>query len=107
MKSGSEATGGQRMLLIWAYVLAVWSSVLFVMLLSGGLAGFFQDPEVAGLVGILLMWMILAPAITGVGLAAGAERRRYKPMSVTIAFFWNWLNVGGMLLLVVSTALLG
>jgi hypothetical protein len=71
-----------------AYVAAVWSTVMMVLLFVGAFRGSGEGEYNA------LGFAILVPSVAGVAMAATAlEKRLHNPPFVRVPFYWN----GGLL----------
>lgn len=98
----------RKNLLTWAYVLAVWSTLGIVVMLSGVLAETVQTESDLAALGMAISLFVILPALVGVGLSfACLERNLGNPASVWGAVVWNCLTMGVLLLMVVAGMFLG
>jgi hypothetical protein len=87
----------RKKMLIWAYALAVWSTLGMAFLFSGALAGSKDGEAIANLLG----FGIFIPSIVGTSLGCGAlDRRLNNPMSLWIAAIWNGILLAIYLILI-------
>lgn len=88
--------------LLYAYLLAGWSTVGLAVVASGMLAKAASTPEGSKAIGLLMTLFVLLPGAAGLAVGLGTlDRRLSNPPSVWGAAIWNGLIVGLFMLLVV------
>ncbi len=94
-----EISPRRRNLMIGAFVIASYCTVMLFLLLSRTLHRMFGNSEGANmLIGNAILW----PSIIGVGVAFSAvDRRLRNSMGIRAAVIWNGVNAGIFLLLMV------
>jgi hypothetical protein len=93
----------RRKKFLWgSYALAIWSTVGMVCLVSGVFGHRVTTKAEQELLGIVLLFFVLFPAIIGLALGVSArERRLPSPPSLWIAIAWNGIIVGIFMLLMI------
>lgn len=87
----------RKKMMVWSYVLAVWSTLGMGVLFSGALANSKEGEAIAGLVGTA----IFIPSIVGTAVGFGAlDRRLHNPLALWIAAIWNGLFLAIYLVLI-------
>lgn len=94
-----EISPRRRNLMIGAFVIAAYGTVMLVLLLSGTLHRMFGNSEGGNmLLGNAILW----PAIMGVVVALSAvDRRLRNSMGIRAAVIWNSVNLGIFFLLII------
>jgi len=88
----------RKKLLIASFALAVWATMGMTALLAGVFAMRSEVAQAA--MGTLLIFVVLGPAVCGLGFALSSRDRRLEnPPAIMIAIVWNALLVGSFLLL--------
>lgn len=89
----------RKKLLIASYVIAVWCTILFISVFSGGFRGLATDKESQQFIGLLVMLLLPLPCLIGVALSVSSmERRVPNSMAMWIATTWNGIILGSFLL---------
>ncbi len=91
--------GKRRTYLIWSYILGVWSTLATLFFLSGAAAESVGSQADVEVLGIMMVFTMLVPAIIGMALGCSAMERHSKPISVWVATLWNGAIVGLFILL--------
>jgi hypothetical protein len=99
--------GKRRTYLIWSYILAGWSTLASVFFLSGAAAEGMGSEADAEVLGIMMTFLLLIPALIGLALGCSAMERRSKPVSVWVATIWNGIIVGLFILLCIIGITMG
>jgi hypothetical protein len=101
VSSADEGLSGRRKkFMIWAYVLAAWSTVGMTCLLSGAMSGMVHNKEEQTALGWVLLIFVLAPAITGLSLGLTAKRKQVSnPATLWIAIIWNAILIASFVVL--------
>ena len=92
----------RRSSLVWSYVLAVWSSLGLLFLLSGALEGSVTTEEELAVLGYVIFFLVFVPAISGTAMAFGSlDRRLSNPASIWISVVWNSIILIALLILTI------
>jgi hypothetical protein len=93
----------RRRKLMWAsYALAVFATIGMAVVMSGALAEMAQTEQAEELFGLLFFFLVLIPALVGMGVGFSAiDRRLSNPISVWVATIWNILLIGIFVLLMI------
>lgn len=106
-QSSDEVSPRRKKLAYIALALAVWSTILFVMMFAGAFNHLFTDDASGNAADILITNLTLWPLLIGTGLAMSANERRLRSTGVMkLALWWNAI-LGGIFLLFVILANLG
>jgi hypothetical protein len=90
---------GRKTVVIASYVLALWGTVALPLLVALARTSRRTDAEALGM---MLLFLVLAPALLGTGLGLSAtERRLPNPGWLVGAWIWNAVVVALFLLLMV------
>ncbi len=94
----SSLSPKRKKLLVTSFALAVWSTLGMTALFAGVFAARSEVQQ--EMVGTLLTFFVLFPAVVGLGLGLGArDRRLANPPTIGIAIVWNAILVGSFILL--------
>jgi hypothetical protein len=98
---GEEGLSGKRKkFMIWSFVLAAWSTVGMTCLVSGAMRGVARTKEDQTALGLVLIFFVLGPAITGLSLGVTAKRKQASnPAALWIAVIWNAVLVTSYVML--------
>lgn len=99
--------GKRRTYLIWSYILGVWSTLATLFFLSGAAAESVGSQADVEVLGIMMVFTMLVPAIIGMALGCSAMERHSKPVSVWVATLWNGAIVGLFILLCIIGITMG
>jgi hypothetical protein len=92
----------RKKLLIWSFVLAIWSTIGMTCLFAGVFAGAAQSKQATQMLGLVLIGFVLFPSAMGFALGLTAkDRRMTNPPSIWIATVWNAILMGSFLLLTI------
>ena len=90
----------RKRLLIASYVLAVWCTIVMMALLGGMFRGLVRDKEDQELLGLIFIFLLLVPSITGFALGLSSrDKRLSNSIAMWIAIVWNGVILGGLILL--------
>ena len=99
-KSEDGLSPRRKMLLIWSFVLAAWTTIGMTCLVSGAFSGFATSKDDLAALGYALLLFVLAPGITGLALGVSAKHARLgNPPSIWIAITWNAILVASFIIL--------
>jgi len=105
--SSDEVSPKRKRLSYIAIALAVWSTILFVMMFAGAFNKWFTPDAAGNAADLIITNLTLWPLLIGTGLSMSAIDRRLKNTGVMkLAVWWNGV-LGGIFLLIVIAANLG
>lgn len=95
----TEITPKRRRLMVIAFLIAAFSTMMFVMLMSGTLHRAFGNTEAGNeVLGSIILWS----AVAGVAASlASIDRRLRNPVGIWVALVWNAVNLGIFILLMI------
>jgi hypothetical protein len=94
--------------LTWSYILAAWSTIWLIVMLSGVFAESVSSEEELEAFGMVIGSFILIPAIIGTALGVGGlDRRLSRPPVVWGAAIWNGIILGIYILLMIIGIFMG
>ncbi len=89
-------------MLAGSFALAIWCTLVMVALVAGLFQAMTENKDLEEAFGVLLMLLLLAPSIAGVGLGVGVmDRRLPNTIAMWVATIWNALILAGFILLVI------
>lgn len=106
-QSSADVSPRRRKLSNWALVCAVWSTIFFVLLLSGAFASYFTDPDTARIADLVVTNAILWPLLAGTGLSLSALDPKLRSTGLMKAAAWWNCVVGGLFYLLILAGNLG
>jgi len=90
----SKLSGKRKLLMIFGYVLAVWSTIGLVVIVSGMLASMVTDRESLSRLGLMIIFFIFIPSLLGLAVSFSAQEKNLpNPPSVWGGIIWNSLLV--------------
>ncbi len=96
----------RKQLLIWSYVMAVWCTLGWVVLLSGALSGMIQTKADETALGLVMSLFLFIPSLVALALGVSAlDRRLVNPTTIWVATVWNALLVLAYFLLMIKGAM--
>ena len=98
----AKLTPLRRKYLVTAFVMAAWSSLGVIALISGIFASLAQDAGTEMVLGLAIIAVVTVPSTIGTGVAwAALKKGGPNPIGIWVALAWNVLLLGAMVLLMV------
>jgi hypothetical protein len=105
-ESSTEVNPKRKKLSYIALALAVWSTVMLVLMFSGAFNSLFTDDEGGKAADVIITNITLWPLLIGTGLAMSAIDRRLKSTGIMkVAVWWNGVLAGIFLLFIIAANL--
>jgi hypothetical protein len=105
MSSPAGLSSSRKKLVVAGFLLAVWSTVGMLLLVTG----FFAESGMsATALGLVLSILVLMPSLGGLASSLSAqESRLHNPIALWVAVIWNSLVVLGFIALTIVGLMMG